>query len=114
GPRDWSSDVCSSDLLHEEPRDRVDALGLREPRTEVLVELRDPRDAAHGEMPLGVAADVLVVLDIELVVDLADDLLDDVLDGTEPDRKSVVVDHDRHVVAIAAELLQQHVEALRL
>ena len=90
----------------------VEALRLREPRAEVVVELRDARDAAHRELRCRVAADVLVVLDIELVVDLADDLLDDVLDGAQSRHAAVLIDHDRHVVAVAAELPQQHVQAL--
>ena len=70
-------------------------------RAEVLVELVDARDAAHRELPLAVAADVLIVLDVELVVDLADDLLDHVLDGAQAGDAAVLVDHDRHVVAAA-------------
>src|SRR3979490_3172750 len=63
-----------AELLHEQARDGVEALRFREPRAEVLVELRDARDAAHRELALGVAADVLVILDIELAGDLAHDL----------------------------------------
>ena len=51
------------------------------------------------------AADVLVVLDVELIVDLADDLLDHVLDGDQARDAAVFIDHDRHVIAVAAELL---------
>src|SRR2546430_14736707 len=72
-----------AELLHEQAGDGVDALGLREPRAEILVELRNAGDTAHRELCFRVAADVLVVLDVELVVDLADDLLDDVLDGAQ-------------------------------
>src|SRR2546430_14905862 len=78
--RDLAAARQPAELLHEQAGDGVEALRLREPRVEVLVELRDARDAAHRELLFRVAADVLAVLDIELAVDLADDLPDDVLD----------------------------------
>ena len=68
--------------------------------------------AAHQELPVALAADVLLVLDIVFIVDLADDLLDDVFHGDEPRHAAVFVDGDRHVVAADAQLLQQHVDAL--
>src|SRR2546430_13473466 len=73
---------------------------------------RPPRSTLFPYTTLFRSADVLVVLDVELVVDLADDLLDDVLDGAQSGHAAVLVDHDRHVVAVAAELLQQHGETL--
>src|SRR4029077_16787439 len=71
------------ELLHEEAGDGVHALLLGQVRAEVLVEFLDARGAAHRELPLGVAADVLIVLDVELIVDVAHDLLDHVLDGAQ-------------------------------
>src|ERR1700752_1766211 len=59
------------------------------------------------------SADVLIILDIELIVDLADDLLDDVLDCAQPGDAAVLIDHDRHVIAVAPEFLEQHIEPLR-
>ena len=53
-------------------------------RAEVFVELLDAGHSAHRELALAIAADVLPVLDVELIVNVADDLLDDVLDGDEP------------------------------
>ena len=78
----------------------------------VLVEFGDARGPAHQELRLALGADVLVFLDVELVVDLADDLLDHILDGDEPGNAAVFVDHDRHVVTVALEFLEQHVEPL--
>ncbi len=87
------------ELLHDQPRDRVE-LALGQLGVEVLVELVDAGAAPHAELPLALAADVLVVLDVELVIDVADDLLDDVLDRDQSGDAAVLVDHDRHVVAV--------------
>ena len=57
---------------------------------------------------------VLAVVEVVLVLDVADDLLQHVLDGDEARDAAVLVDDDRDVVAVGAELAQQHVEALRL
>ena len=78
-PRRGSRPSC----FHQQTRHGIEALLLGEVRAEVLVELIDARDAADGELPLRLLADVLIVLDVELVVDLADDLLDHVLDRHE-------------------------------
>src|SRR4029077_535745 len=88
------------ELLQQQPRDGVDALSLRKMHSEELVELLDARHATHGELGLGVTADVLIVLDVELIIDLADDLLDDILDGAQPRHAAVFIDHDRHVIAV--------------
>src|SRR5579862_1128023 len=69
-----------AELLHDEAGHGVEALLLGKLRSEELV---DAGHAAHRELPLRLAADVLVVLDVELIVDLAHDLLDDVLDGAQ-------------------------------
>ena len=47
-----------------------------------------------------------------LIGDLADDLFDDVFDRHQARHAAVLVHHQRHVVAAAAEILQQHVDAL--
>jgi hypothetical protein len=44
---------------------------------------------------------------IELVLDLADDLLEDVLEGDQPDRRAVLVDHEREMLAVAAQRLEE-------
>jgi len=100
------------ELLQQQPRDGIDTLALGELRAEELVELLDARDTAHGELRLGVTPDVQIVLDIELIIDLADDLLDDILDGAQSRHPAVLIDDDRHVIAVAPEFLEQHVEAL--
>ena len=63
-------------------------------------------------MTLGLATDVVFLVDVELVVDVAHDLLDGVFDRDEPGDPTVLVDHDGHMVAVAAELLEQDVNPL--
>ena len=46
------------------------------------------------------------------VVDFTDDLFQHVLDGDQSGHAAVFVDHDGHVQAIAAEFLEQDIEAL--
>src|SRR5215831_10106280 len=110
--RDLAATRQAAELLHQEPGDGVDTLSLGKVGAEELVELLDERDAAHGELRLGITAYVQIVLDIELIVDLADDLLDDVLYGAQARYATVLIDHDRHVIAVAAKFLQQHVQSL--
>jgi len=98
------------ELLHDQAGDGVE-LGVGQCRLEILVELVDARATAYAVLPIGIHADVLVVLDVEFVVDVADDLLDDVFDGHQPGNAAIFVDHQRHVIVLAAKLLQQHVEA---
>src|SRR5262249_16851039 len=90
-----------AELLHDETGHRVEALLLGELRAEILVELVDPRDPADRVLVVRLLADVLVVLDIELIVDLTDDLLDHILDRDQPRDAAVLIDDDRHVIAIA-------------
>src|SRR6185437_3281038 len=114
GPRDAELETVDArglpapgqppELLHEQSRHGLEAFLLREAGAEVLVEFLDARHPADQEEALGLLADVLVVLDVELVVDLADDLLEDVLDRHQAGNAAVLVDHDGHVVAAAAEL----------
>src|ERR1700730_7854823 len=99
-------------LFHEQTGDGIEAFLFREVRTEIFIELVDARDTAHRELPLRLLTDVVIVLDIELIVDLADNLLDHVLDGDQPGDAAVLIDDQRHVIAVAAEFLQQHVEPL--
>ena len=49
---------------------------------------------------------------VVLVRDLTDDLLEHILDGDDAGHVTVLVHHDRHVVARVAEILQQDIEAL--
>ena len=51
---------------------------------------------------------------VELVLDLADDLLEHVLDRDQAGGVAELVDHDRQVVAVGAEVAQQLVQALAL
>ncbi len=65
--------------------------------------------------PVAIEEDVgLGLVEVVLVLDVADDLLQHVLDGQQPGHAAVLVHHDGHVVAVAAEVLEQHVEPLRL
>ena len=47
---------------------------------------------------------------VVLVGDLADDLLDEVLERRDAGGAAVLVDHDGHLVAAAAQLAEEHVE----
>src|SRR3984885_8904873 len=67
-----------SKLLHQEAADGVVFL-VRECRAEVLIELGNGREGAHGELAIALPADRLSDLAVVLVVDLSHDLLDDVL-----------------------------------
>ena len=102
-----------TELLHDETGNRVEFV-VRQLDTEVLVELGDRRCTADQKLALGLLADILIVLDVELVVDVADDLLDRIFDSHDARYAAVLVDHDRHVIAIAPEFLEEHVDALRL
>jgi len=75
----------------------------------------DGRVAADAVGAVGQGEDVARIFgNVELVLDLADDLFEHVLDGDEPCHAAELVDHDGQVVAVAAELAQQVVEALAL
>ncbi len=78
------------------------------------VELLDRGRAAHRKIAGIVAPDVGLVLLIEFIVDFADDLLQRILDRHQAGNAAVFIHDDRHVIAIAAEFLQQHVDALGL
>ena len=64
------------------------------------------------------AVDLLAIggrpLRVELVLDLADDLLQDVLERDDADRGAVLVDHEREVLALPAQLLEQLVDEQRV
>src|SRR6185312_10892563 len=104
----------ATELLHQQPRDGIEALLFGEVRAKILVEFFDAGDATHRELTLGLLADVVIVLDIELIVDIAHDLLDDILDRHQAGHTAVLVHHERHVVTVATEFLQQDVEPLGL
>src|ERR1700686_4167492 len=93
------------ELLHDQAGHGVE-LTFRQRDVEKLVELVDPGTAAYAELAVGFATDILIVLYIEFIVDVADDLFDDVLDGDQTRHAAVFIHYDRHVVAIAAELLE--------
>jgi hypothetical protein len=56
----------------------------------------------------------LAVLLVELVLDLADDFFQHIFDRDQPGRVAELVDHDRQVVAVRAEVAQQLVQPLAL
>ena len=86
-----------------------------ERRAEMRVEVRDLGLRLDAEAAAGLGDDVVLALvEVVLVLDVADDLLEHVLDRHEARHAAVFVDDDRDVVAVGAELAQQHVEALRL
>src|SRR5579885_1428501 len=82
---------------------------LREAAAEALVEIGDRGERVDQEAAVGLRLDQLLarrIVLVVLVVDLADDLLEHVLDGDEPGHAAVLVDHDRHVIARQAKLLE--------
>ena len=84
-------------------------------RAEMRVEVGDLGLRLHAEAAVRLGDDVVLALvEVVLVLDVADDLLQHVLDRDEARHAAVLVDDDRDVVAVGAELAQQHVEALRL
>ena len=56
---------------------------------------------------------VLALVEVVLVLDVADDLLQHVLDRDEAGHAAVLVDDDRDVVAVRAEIAQEDVQSLR-
>ena len=52
--------------------------------------------------------------DVVLVLNRANDLLKDIFERDQSGDAAVLVDHDRKMVAVDAELLQKHVQALGL
>ena len=80
---------------------------------ELLVEVVDREGAVHANAAVVDPLDRLVG-QVELVLDLADDLLEQVLERDDPLHRAVLVDHDRHVLVRAAELLEHRRQVLRL
>ena len=80
---------------------------------ELLVEVVD-RVRAVDPDPLLVDSLDRRVGEVELVLDLAHDLLEQVLEGGDPLHRAVLVDHDRHVLLLAAEVGEERGEVLRL
>jgi hypothetical protein len=98
----------------DEAADRIEIL-VGEARVEMVVEVRDLGHRLHAVAPAAVEQDVVLgLVEVVLVLDVADDLLDHVLDRDEPCHAAILVHDDRDVVAVGAEFLQQHVEALGL
>src|SRR6476620_12688081 len=83
--------------------------------TEALVEVGDRRQCIHDILAVGLRRDqrLRILGLVVFVIDVSDDLLEHVLDRDQSGDATVLVDHDRHVVARLAELAQQHVEFLR-
>ncbi len=103
-----------AERLQHEAADGVE-LVVGEIGAEVRVEVGDLGLRLDAEAAVRLGDDVVLALvEVVLVLDVADDLLEHVLDRDEPRHAAVFVDDDRDVVAVGAELAQQHVEALRL
>src|SRR5579872_2285976 len=67
-----------------------------------------------AKLAISIENDVgLGFVEVELVFDLADDLFEHVLDRDQAGHAAVLVDDDRDMVAVAAEILQQDVQPLR-
>ena len=103
-----------AERLQHEAADGVE-LVVGERRAELRVEVVDLGLRLDAETAVGLGDDVVLALvEVVFVLDVADDLLEHVLDRDEARHAAVLVDDDRDVVAVGAEVAQQHVEALRL
>jgi len=79
------------------------------------IHLGDGGVARHALAAVGEGEDTgLAVLLVEFVLDLADDFFQHVLDRQQPRGAAELVDDDREVVAVGAEVAQQLVQALGL
>ncbi|CAM2151793.1 hypothetical protein PT2222_270013 [Paraburkholderia tropica] len=82
---------------------------------ERLVELHEFGERAHAEAAVGRSDDVAAFLvEVVFVLDVADDLLQHVLDRDQAGHAAVFVHDDGDVIAVLPEVVQQHVQALRL
>jgi hypothetical protein len=100
--------------VHHDAADRVELLVAELHLVEIGVEVLDRRQRFDEEVIVADATNELVLLGIGFILDLTDDLLEHVLDRHQARNATVLVDHDRHVVAVLAELAQQYVETLAL
>src|SRR2546428_4384751 len=104
----------AAERFQHQPADRVELLVL-ERRAEMRVEIGDLRLRLDAEPPVRFRYHVVdALVEVVLVLDVADDLLQHVLDGHETRHAAVLVDDDRDMVAVGAELAQQHVQPLGL
>ena len=102
----------TSELAEDEPGHRVEVL-LLELGVELLVEVVDRVRAVDADVRLVDPLDRRV-RKVELVLDVADDLLEEVLERDDPLHVAVLVDDDRHVLLLAAEVGEERGEVLRL
>ena len=102
----------TSELAEHEPGHRVEVL-LLERRVELLVEVVDRVRAVDANVRVVDALDRRVG-QVELVLDVADDLLEQVLERDDPLHVAVLVDDDREVLLLAAEVGEEGREVLRL
>ena len=80
-----------------------------------LVELRDLGQSLDAIVAAVLGDDrVIAFVEIVFILDVADDLLEDVLDRDQAGHAAVFVHDHRDVVAVGAEVAQQHVERLAL
>ncbi len=104
----------AAEMMGDQPADGID-LVVGEIGAERLVELCDLGERAHAVAAVRRRDDVAgFLVEVVFVLDVADDLLQHVLDGDQAGHAAVFVHHDREVVAVHAEVVQQHVQALRL
>src|SRR5207247_7188873 len=85
----------------------------RQVDAELLVEVVDRERAVDPDAPVRELLDRLV-REVELVLDLADDLLEQVLERDNTLHRAILVDDDRHVLLLAAKLVQEGGEVLGL
>ena len=98
--------------LEDQPAHGIELL-VAEVALERLVEVSDFGLRLDPVAAISLGDDVVFrFVEIVLILDVADDLFEHVLDRHEAGHAAVFIDDDRDVVAIGAEIAQQHVQPL--
>ncbi len=102
----------AAQVVGQQPAHGIDVF-VGEMRAEGFVELADFGQAAHAHVAIGGRQNVVFFLiEVVFVFNVADDLLQHVFDGDEACHAAVFVNDDGDVVAVDAEVSQQHVQSL--
>src|SRR6185295_15513215 len=96
----------------DQPTDRVDVEVLVELHVVQLAEILDRQPGRHPKVLVAQVFHRCDLVGVVLVGDLADDLLQHILDCDQARDGSVLVDQQRHVVAVPLHLTEQRVERL--
>ena len=96
--------------VDDKAADRVKFLVAKE-GAEVFIKIFNGSERLNDIFIVTAFADRLLFLDIRFVLDLTHDFLEHVLDGDQACNTAVLVNHDRHVVAVLTELPQKHIQS---